>query len=80
MLSLISNYMSGDYDKLLGDLQENSARNVDLRLALKHAHQKIDELEKEVFRYKMLMAGKDEMMNSLGWSVNKPEEKYKGDT
>ena len=54
--------MSGDYDKLLGDLQENSARNVDLRLALKHAHQKIDELEKEVFRYKMLLAGKDEMI------------------
>lgn len=71
--------MSGDYDKLLGDLQENETRNKDLKLALKHAYQKIEELEKEVFRYKMLMAGKDEMMNSLGWAVKKPEEKYNGD-
>ena len=68
--------MSGDYDKLLGDLQKNVSRNLDLRLALKHAHQKIEELEKEVFRYKMLLAGKDEMMNSLGWACKKPEERF----
>ena len=72
--------MNGDYDKLLGDLQENVTRNLDLRLALKQAYQKIEELEKDVFRYKMLGAGKDEMMNSLGWSVNKPEEKYGRDS
>lgn len=71
--------MSGDYDKLLRDLQENLSRNLDLRVALKQTHQKIEELEKEVFRYKMLLAGKDEMMNSLGWACKKPEEKYNGD-
>lgn len=71
--------MSGDYDRLLGDLQENVSRNLDLRVALKQTHKRIEELEKEVFRYKMLLAGKDEMMNSLGWSCRKPEEKYNGD-
>lgn len=71
--------MSGDFEKLLGDLQDNVERNLELKVALKHAHQKIDDLEKEVFRYKMLMAGKDEMMNSLGWACKKPEEIYNGD-
>ena len=71
--------MTGDYDKLLGDLQEDASRVTGLKLSLKHAHQKIEELEKEVFRYKMLLAGKDEMMNSLGWACKKPEERYNGD-
>jgi hypothetical protein len=56
-----------------------SNRVSELRCSLKHAYQKIEQLEKDVFRYKMLGAGKDEMMNSLGWSVKKPEEMYKGD-
>ena len=72
--------MSGDYDKLLADMQENASRNAELRRALKHAYMKIEELETDVFRFKMLLAGKDEMMNSLGWGVKKPEEKYGKDS
>lgn len=61
-------------DKTEQEIQECFDRVAELKLALKHAYQQIEEHKKETFRYKMLLAGKDEMMNSLGWATSKPEE------
>lgn len=72
--------MSGEYNEEFECCQSTESDRVsELKRALKHMHQKVEELEKDVFRYRMLMAGKDEMMNSLGWACKKPEEKYNGE-
>lgn len=57
------------------DCCDSASDNKNLRLALKKCYQKIDWLEHEVFRYKMLLAGESEMMNSLGWSKPNPEKR-----
>lgn len=65
-----------------GDKKENpdccgaAEDNRNLRKTLKKCHQEIEHLKREVFRYKMLQAGEDEMMNSLGWSKSNPEKRY----
>lgn len=68
--------MSDDiYEELVRDLQVRTDENVNLRLSLKKCHQEIEKLERDVFRYKMLLAKEDEMMNSLGWSKSNPEKR-----
>ena len=65
--SISNNVSEQDVDQIIDKLKQ---ANDELRKELVLCHEKISYLERDILRLKMLLEGKDVMMNSLPWSVD----------
>lgn len=65
--SISNNVSEQDVDQVIDKLKQV---NDELRKELVLCHEKIAYLERDILRLKMLLEGKDVMMNSLPWSVD----------
>lgn len=65
--SISNNVSKQDVDQVIDKLKQ---ANDELRKELVLCHKRITFLERDTLRLKMLLEGKDIMMNSLPWSID----------